>query len=136
MKLSVSDRYTKVKFKVSFPDEGFKILCGNSSTFLLIVRSSNHCLLYDVSYLLCSLTEYFIHILCHWMVSTEVLVCRLSSLSVRIKRGLVLFKEFLFNCYIMVSNTEYGQSIFRFLEFSTATHFILHANLGDQLVLN
>ena len=120
-----------MNYQLSIAYQGFQVVAGKSALLLLSRGRPHHCLLYDVGDLLGRLTQHLVHVLRHGVLGAKVLVARLSSLGIGVKRGLILLEELLLHRDIVVSDAQNGEAVLRFL----VVGFLL-AHFRDQLVLD
>ena len=121
----------------SLSDEGLEVICRNGS--FLTSFGPIHGFLNYICNLFSGLVQYFIHILSHGVLSTEVLMGTLGRFRVRVKRSLVLFQELLFHGDIMVSDAQHGKPVFWLLDFlfSGDLHLsLLRHDFCYELILN
>ena len=85
----LTDNCVLTKSKLSFSDKSLEVIGGDSS--FLTSFSSIHRFLNYIRDLLSGLVQHFVHILSHWMLSTEILVGTLGCFGVGVERRLVLF---------------------------------------------
>jgi hypothetical protein len=106
------------------PNQVLQLTHGHSAgsravELIFVFAVLSHRFLNDACDFLSCLGKYFVHILSHGVHLTEVLRCGLRCLRVRIKTGLVLFKElkgkgsylfeeFLLHCNVVVRDAEYN----------------------------
>ena len=121
--------------QVTLANERLQLLHGDAYTALLHL-TTHHGLLDNRCNFLSGLGQHFVHILSHRVGFSQVFRSTLSCFGVGVEGSLVLLKEFLLDCDVVVGNAEHNHAVFGLSLLGESTLvfifiILLLAHLGD-----